>query len=154
MNEGWTMTTQIRRTHMIPFLGSFAEFGMIFGTWAALWFFESCIPQWSDPIIHCEHSVQFYSIFACGVVVLSGLVAWVTSVIYHPILPFSTTISELPSALLFNFFIGVISYGLIRWEMYFPNVAGSVFNWLGASLLVCGIFLIILNYFSRRKSES
>ncbi len=154
MNDGRTMTAQVRKTHMIPFLGPFAGTGMIFGTWAVLSFFESCIPQWSAPIIHCEHSIQFYSIFACGVVVLAGLVAWVTSVIYYPMLPFPTTTSELPSALLFNFFIAVVSYAFIRWEMYLPNLAGSFFNWLGAGLLVCGMLLILVNHFSRKKSES
>lgn len=139
---------------MTPFWGSFAAVGMLFGTWAVLGFFESCIPQWSDPTIHCEHSVRYYSIFAFGITVLAGLMAWVTHMIYYPVLPFPTKTSELPSALLCNFVIGVVSYGLIRWEFYFPTIAGEFFDWLGFGLLACGVLLISVNYFSRRRSKS
>ena len=148
------MIAQVRRINTISFWSPFAVVGMLFGTWAVLGFFESCSPQWSEPIIHCEHSVLFYTNFALGVTVLAGLLAWVTRIIYHPVLPFPTRISELPSALFCNFVIGVVSYGLLRLEFYFPIFARRFFDCLGMSLLICGMLLISLNYLSRKRSKS
>ena len=148
------MAPQVTRTHEIPFLGSFACHSMVFGTWATLAFIESCVPRWSDPIIHCRQSVRFYLVFACGVIVLAGFLAWLSSTIYYPIKPFPTTISELPSTLRFNFMMGVVSYGLIRWKLYAPNMARQFWEWLGISLLVVGILLILINHFSRQRGQS
>ncbi len=148
------MTTRMKRPNMISFLGPFVGPVVIFGTWAILGFVESCVPQWSDPSIHCEHSVQFYSLFACGVLVLAGLVGWAVQIIYHPMLPFPTSTSELPSALRFDIVVGMVSYGLIRWEIYPPNSTGQFSHWAGISLLFLGVSLILVNHFSRRNRES
>ena len=148
------MTAHIRGINITSFLGPFAVVGMMFGTWAVLGFLESCIPQWADPARHCEHSAQFYLIFAGGVAVLAGVMAWVTRLIYHPIRLFPTKTSELLSALLASFVMGIVSYGLIRWEWYFPDIAGQLYGWLGVGLLALGILLIIVNYFSGGNKKS
>ncbi len=152
MTEGWTMTVQ-RDKNITSFLGPFSVVGMVFGTWIILAFIESCLPQWAHAKVYCEHHVVFYAVIAGGVVMLAGVMAWVTRVIYHPITPFPTRTSELPSGLLTGFVIGVGSYALFRWKWYFPNIAGPFSDWLGVGLLVFGIVMVILNYVSRGRRE-
>ena len=148
------MADHLRETNATPFIFSFVVFSMVFETWVVLRFVEACVFQWDESQIHCGQSFLYYSSVACGIALLAGFVAWVTRSIYHPVLPFPTNTSELPSALLASFMIAVVFYGLIRSEFYFPDIAGPVFGWLGVSLLVCGIALIIVNYRTRRKDES
>ncbi|MGB0911420.1 MAG: hypothetical protein ACPGYT_13740 [Nitrospirales bacterium] len=148
------MAAQARRTNSIPFLGPFAAVGMIFGTWAALGFFESCISLWPAPTFYCKHSVLFYSLYASGTTVLAGLLGWVTCVLYHSVSPLPTKTSELPSALRFNFLMGVVSYGLIRWNLHAPDIDKPFFFWIGVTLLACGILLILINHFSRERDQS
>ena len=125
----------------------------VFGIWVVLGVFETCVLKWTEPPFHCEQSPLFYSVFAGVVAVIAGFMALVAHVIYHPVLPFPTKTSELPSALLASSVIALVSYGLMRWEFYFPTTAEPFFDWLGVSLLACGIALIVVNYCSRGKRE-
>ncbi len=152
MTEVRTMTAQSNK-NITSFLGPFSVVGTVFGTWAILAFMESCLPPWADPHMDCDHHVLFFVFIAGGVVMLAGVMAWVTRVIYHPVTPFPTRTSELPSALLTGFVMAVGSYGLIRWEWYFPNIAGQFSGWLGVGLLVFGIVMILVNYLSRGRRE-
>ena len=152
MTEAWTMTAR-RDKDITFFLGPFSVVGPAFGTWAILAFMESCLPPWADPKIYCEHHVLFYAFIAGGVVMLAGTMAWVTRVMYHPVTPFPTRTSELPSALLTGFVMGVGSYGLLHWKWNFPDTAAQFSGWLGVGLLGFGILMVIVNYFSRGRRE-
>ena len=147
------MTAHHEKKDITSFLGPFAIVGMVFGAWVSLGFIEFCIPLWAETRIHCEQSGLFYLIVAGGIVMLAGVMAWLTRVIYRPVNLFPAKPSELPSALLASVVIGVVSYGLIRLENYFPNISGQLSGWLGVGLLILGMLLIIVNHFSRGRWE-
>ena len=148
------MAEQVREANVTPLIFPFAVFGMIFGTWGVLMFLEACVLQWDESQIHCGQSVLYYSSVACIIAVLAGFAAWATHGLNHHGFPLPTNISELPSALLSSFVIAVVLHGLIRVGYYFPSIADSLFGWLGVGLLVFSITLIIVNYWSREKSQS
>lgn len=147
------MADHARGTNKTSFIFPFAVFGMVFGTWVVLRFIEACVLQWDESQIHCGQSILYYSSIACFVAVLAGFLAEVTRAIYFPVLVFPTQTSELPSALFASFVMAVVFHGLIRGEFYFPSFAGNISGWLGVSLLVCGMLLIIVNHCSRRKPD-
>lgn len=148
------MPHTFRETHGASFLFPLTSLVMVFGSWIVLAFFETCIFQGKGLTFTCVEGILNFSTIAGIAAVLAALTAFVAQVIYHPIQPFPTKASELSVALLISFLLGVVSYGASRWGWYFPDLGIQFFGWIGVSLLVCGIALIVVNYCSRGKSQS
>ncbi len=137
---------------MTPFLFPSAVAFAVFGGWIILMSFESCVLQRLDPKFDCWSSLQFAAIFSCMGAVLTGLMALLARVLLHPFLPFKSLRPEGSSALLASVLLILASFSILRWDINVGHMGIQLFGWLGISLFMSSVSLMLVKYLFRRRS--